>query len=71
MTQNSRKSPLRFESAVIGRLPPLQPYKRCSCGTCQECRTNAKWDRAFAKVEIREEDSWATKGLYRSTLRGW
>jgi hypothetical protein len=52
-------------------LPPLMPYQRCACGTCQECRTNAKWDQAFAKIEIKEEDNWATKGFFQSTLRGW
>lgn len=50
-------------------LPPLVPFERCRCGTCEECRTNAKWDQAFAKFEIKEEDSWATKGLFQSTLR--
>jgi len=52
-------------------LPPLAPYQRCKCGACRECRENAKWDRVFAKFEVKEEDQWPTRGLFRSTLRGW
>jgi hypothetical protein len=57
-----------FEPVVDVALPPLQPFQRCTCGTCQECRTNEKWDRAFAKFEVKQEDRWPTKGLFRSTL---
>jgi len=35
-------------------LPRLAPYKRCTCGSCRECRDNAKWDRIFAKFEVKE-----------------
>ena len=31
-------------------LPRLQPYVRCTCGTCRECRSNAHCDRVFAKL---------------------
>ena len=47
------------------------PYLRCCCDKCQECRTNETWDRIFAKFEVKEEDTWQTKGLFQSTLRGW
>jgi hypothetical protein len=32
-------------------LPPLEPYVRCSCGSCRECRDNETWDWLFAKFE--------------------
>jgi len=51
-------------------LPPLAPYQRCACGSCRECQDNQKWDRAFAKFEVKE-DNWKTKGFFQSTLRGW
>ena len=35
-------------------LPRLAPYQRCACGSCRECRDNAKWDRIFAKFEVKE-----------------
>jgi hypothetical protein len=57
-------------SQFVAPLPPLTPYRRCQCGTCNECKDNEKWDRAFAKFEVKEDD-WKTKGFYRSTLRGW
>jgi hypothetical protein len=65
------KSSSRFAPIVNAPLPPLAPYQRCKCGTCPECRANEKWDRIFAKFEVKDEDNWATKGLFRSTLRGW
>jgi hypothetical protein len=52
-------------------LPRLAPYQRCTCGDCSECRSNAKWDRVFAKFEVREEDKWPTKGMFQSTLKGY
>ena len=58
------------EITYDGPLPPLQPYQRCTCGTCRECQDNAKWDRVFAKFQI-PDDRWETKGLFQSTLRGW
>jgi hypothetical protein len=68
----SQKS-LRSETSrpqFVAPLPPLKPYRRCQCGSCNECLDNQKWDRAFAKFEIKE-DNWKTKGFYQSTLRGW
>ena len=35
-------------------LPPLKPYTRCPCGVCPECLSNAKWDRIFAKFEVKD-----------------
>jgi hypothetical protein len=43
------------------------PYQRCTCGSCRECRDNAKWDRIFAKFEVKEPDE---RGLYRCALEG-
>ena len=54
----------------MASLPPLAPYRRCKCGSCRQCQDNQKWDRVFAKFEVKE-DSWKTKGYFRSTLRGW
>lgn len=47
-------------------LPPLQPYKRCTCGVCHDCQTNAKWDRVFAKFAASEQRD--EKGWFRSPL---
>ena len=47
-------------------LPPLPAYIRCSCGTCRECRSNAKWDRIFAKFEIK--DYGQERKIFRSPL---
>jgi len=47
-------------------LPPLRPYTRCPCGSCPECRSNAKWDRIFAKFEVKENGN--RRGLFRSPL---
>ena len=47
-------------------LPPLQPYTRCPCGSCTECRSNAKWDRIFAKFEVKEYGD--VRGMCRSPL---
>ena len=46
-------------------LPPLVPYARCTCGACRDCRDNAKWDRIFAKHEIKEREE---HGLYGCPL---
>jgi len=35
-------------------LPRLQPYQRCKCGSCRECKDNEKWDRVFAKFEVKD-----------------
>jgi hypothetical protein len=52
-------------------LPPLVAYQRCTCGICRECQSNARWDQVFAKFEVKKNDTWPTKGLFQSTLRGW
>jgi len=46
-------------------LPALTPYQRCMCGECNTCRDNAKWDRIFAKFEIKDRD---VRGVFQSTL---
>ncbi len=53
------------EPRVKAPLPPLQPYRRCACGACRECRDNAKWDRIFAKFEVKEVDQ---SSFFRSPL---
>jgi hypothetical protein len=58
-----------FELPAKMPLAPLTPYQRCGCGVCAECRSDEKWDRAFARFEAKEEH-WDTKGLFQSTLRG-
>ena len=47
-------------------LPPLQPYVRCRCGACRECKDNAKWDRVFAKFAVTEYGE--ERSLIRSPL---
>jgi hypothetical protein len=47
-------------------LPPLRPYERCCCGRCRECRDNERWDRVFAKFEIKQFGE--ERGLFQSTL---
>jgi hypothetical protein len=49
-------------------LPPLAPYVRCRCGSCHECRENAKWDRVFAKFEIKASEE---RGVYQSALNSF
>jgi hypothetical protein len=51
---------------VTAPLPPLQPDTRCPCGFCPECRSNAKWDRIFAKFEVK--DYGDVRGISRSPL---
>jgi hypothetical protein len=46
-------------------LPPLEPYKRCTCGSCRACLDNAKWDRIFVKFEAKEKE---VHGLYGCAL---
>jgi hypothetical protein len=46
-------------------LPPLLPYARCTCGSCRTCRDNAKWDRIFARHELKQRDEL---GLYGCPL---
>jgi hypothetical protein len=47
-------------------LPPLRPYVRCTCGLCRECHDNEKWDRVFAKFEVKEAPD--VRGFFRSPL---
>jgi hypothetical protein len=46
-------------------LPRLALYQGCTCGSCFECRDNARWDRVFAKFEVKEPD---VRGLYRCAI---
>lgn len=46
-------------------LPRLAPYQRCTCGLCPKCRDNARWDRIFAKFEVKEREP---RGMYRCAL---
>jgi hypothetical protein len=63
-----REEQMLAESGAAGRtpLPRLQPYVRCPCGTCRECRDNAKWDRVFAKFEVKDHGD--ERGMFRSPL---
>jgi hypothetical protein len=47
-------------------LPRLEPFVRCACGSCRECRENEKWDRVFAKFEVK--DYGERRGFFRSPL---
>jgi hypothetical protein len=47
-------------------LPPLEPFARCQCGGCRECLDNQKWDRIFAKFEVKQH--WDSTGIFRSAL---
>jgi hypothetical protein len=49
-------------TAVAGPLPPLEPYRRCPCGRCAECRSNEKWDRIFAKFEVKDYEERSQVG---------
>ena len=69
--KNPRLPFRRFNTDFCAPLPPLAPYQRCNCGSCRTCLDNEKWDRVFAKFEIKQEDHWETKGMFQSTLRGW
>ena len=52
-------------AAHAGPLAPLVPYQRCTCGSCRQCRDNAKWDRIFAKFELKEREA---RSLFRCAL---
>jgi hypothetical protein len=61
-----KKSPApQSRSGDLTALPPLEPYKRCTCGACRECRDNERWDRVFAKFEVKETE---VRGLYGCAL---
>jgi len=51
-----------------GRFPRVEPYRRCSCGGCRECVENERWDRIFARLEVKKY--WEERGMFQSTLRG-
>jgi hypothetical protein len=50
------------------RFPRLQPFPRCRCGECRDCRENDRWDRVFARFEVKQY--WEHRGLLQSPLRG-
>jgi hypothetical protein len=47
-------------------LPSPRPYRPCACGSCPQCRDNAKWDRIFAKFEVKKPE---VRGMYGCALR--
>ena len=47
-------------------LPPLQPYVRCTCGACRDCKDNEKWDRVFAKFAVANYGE--ERSMFRSPL---
>ena len=64
--ENLSKAPApasRTTRTVRGR---LAPYPRCRCGLCRECADNDKWDRIFAKFEVKVY--WDERGVFQSTL---
>jgi hypothetical protein len=63
-----RDKPARLHipgSTPSALLPPLKPYRRCTCGSCSECTTNEKWDRVFAKFEEKERE---VRGVFKCAL---
>jgi hypothetical protein len=66
--RRSRTAPLMLRNAVIASapLPALTPYQSCTCGSCCECKENAKWDRVFAKFAVK--DYAEERRLFRSPL---
>ena len=49
----AQSQPSLCRARELAALPPLAPYQRCTCGSC---RDNAKWDRVFAKFEVKEQE---------------
>ena len=67
MRQRKRHEWTGAEGPVLDApLPPLEPYARCKCGACSVCLDNQKWDRIFARFEVKQH--WDTKGIFRSAL---
>ncbi len=68
LIRRRRSAALMLRNAVIASAPllALTPYRRCTCGLCRECEDNAKWDRVFAKFEVR--DYAEEPRLFRSPL---
>ena len=60
-----QNQPPRCRASELTALSPLRPYQPCTCGSCRECRDNAKWDRIFAKFEVKEEE---VRGMYGCAL---
>jgi hypothetical protein len=56
------------QGAARGYFPRLEPFPRCRCGQCRECQENDRWDRVFARLEVKKY--WEDRGLFQSTLRG-
>jgi len=56
------------ETARGRRYPRLEPFPRCRCGQCRECVENERWDRIFARFEVKKY--WEDRGVFQSTLRG-
>jgi hypothetical protein len=53
------------DSDLAYPVPRLIPYQRCTCGDCPECHDNAKWDRVFAKFEVKEPE---VHGMFQCPL---
>ena len=65
---NSVIAKARPGSSASARFVPLEPYPRCRCGECRDCRENDRWDRIFARLEVKQY--WEPRGVFQSTLRG-
>ena len=50
------------------RFPAIEPLPRCRCGACQDCRENDRWERIFARFEVKQY--WEERGLLQSSLGG-
>jgi hypothetical protein len=55
------------EARAQGTARP-QPLPRCHCGQCSDCRENDRWERIFARLEVKQYGE--ERGLFQSTLRG-
>ena len=53
------------DSTTSSPFAQLAPYQRCTCGKCRKCQENAKWDRIFAKFEVKEPD---VRGMFQCAL---
>jgi hypothetical protein len=63
--RKKQETPGSLPAATYGPFPRLAPYQRCTCGACEECRDNAKWDRIFAKFEVKERE---VHGMFQCAL---
>jgi len=57
--------PVPVETILRVAAPRPAPYQRCTCGSCRKCRENERWDRIFAKFEVKESD---VRGVYQCAL---